>query len=120
MRPNPLMPTRIAILSVSLWLPPVAECRRPAEGHKTNNACAAIAERGSARVQGRGGGHHVIHENDMTAAKCVLRRKTRQKRARNAAESVPWCQPRLCFGMTRARENVRPYGDVPPIRQFTR
>src|SRR5262245_41803660 len=105
MRPKPLIPTRIAIPLLSpCWLPAVAECGRPAECHKTNNACAAIAERGSARVQGGGGRHHVVDDDEVLAAQRILRRCRRGKRARNVAKSVPGCQPRLRFGVTRAHE----------------
>src|SRR5262245_65550616 len=108
MRPKPLIPTRMAIPLLSpWWLPAVAEGGRPAECHKTNNACAAIAERGSARVQGGGGRHHVVHDDEVLAAQCAPRRTRRGKRARNVAESVPRCQPRLRLGMTHAHEDIR-------------
>src|SRR5205085_12249508 len=97
------MPTRIAI-RLSLNLPAVAECGRPSEGQKTNNACTAIAERGSARVQGRGGRHDIIDDDDVGATEHVSSGTGRAKRARNVAETVPWCQPRLRLGVSHARE----------------
>src|SRR4051812_5441765 len=117
--PNPLIPTRKAI-SISSWLPPVAEGGRPAEGHKTNNACTAIAERGSARVQSRRGRDDVVDKHDMGAAERVSRRQRHAKRARNVAEAVPWCQPSLCLGVTRADERVAPHGHVDAGAERTR
>src|SRR5215510_10817065 len=103
MRPKPLIPTRMAIPLLSpCWLPAVAKCRRPAECHKTNNACTAIAERGSARVQGGGGRHHVVHDDKVLAAQRAPCRSRRGKRARNVAESVPRCQPRLRLSVPHA------------------
>src|SRR5262245_59059250 len=107
MRPKPLIPTRMAIPLLSpWWLPAVAECRRPTECHKTNNACTAIAERGSARVQGGGGRHHVVHDDEVLAAQRALRRTRRGKCARNVAESVPGCQPCLRLCVPHAHEEI--------------
>src|SRR4051812_44817971 len=113
MRPKPLMPTRIAIPFLSLWLPPIAQCRRPAEGHKANNACTAFAERGSARVQCGGSRHNIIDDDDVRAAKHAPRCRARGECARNVAESVRWCQPRLCLRVTRPNERIVPHGKQP-------
>ena len=104
MRPKPLMPTRMAIPSL-LWLPPVAKCRRPAEGHKTNNACAAVAERGGARVQGRGGRHDVVDERRRARRAALARRRRRAKRARNVAERSPGVN-RVCVSVWRVRAST--------------
>src|SRR6185437_193770 len=111
--PEPVDPDPYAH-SRLLWLPPVAQRRCPSEGHETNNACTAVAERGRARVQSRSRRHHVVDDDEMGAAERVTGHSRRRERARNVAETVPWCQPRLRLRMAHSGENVRPHGNGPP------
>src|SRR5437588_196095 len=70
-----------------LWSPPVAECGRPAEGHKTENACSPVIQRGGARVESGCRGHDVVHEYEMLAAERSASGDCTE-RARNVAESL--------------------------------
>src|SRR5689334_2601147 len=106
------MPTLIAIPCLS-WLPAVAECGRPSEGHVAHDSSAAGAERGRARIERGGSGDDVVDDDHVRAAKHLLRRVRRAKCARNVAETVPWCQPRLGLGMSHAGKHFVPHRKVP-------
>src|SRR5215212_9948465 len=103
MRPNPLIPTRMAIaVFVSLLSGPVATRGRPSERDVAEDASAGGEQHVGARVEGRGGGDDVVHEYDMGAAKRRARALRRTKRAGNIARPLRGCQPCLRLRRTRA------------------
>jgi hypothetical protein len=53
----------------------------------------------------RGGGHHIVHEDEMKTAQRPTIRE-RAERICNVALSLPRCQPRLCRRCTRSRNVV--------------
>src|SRR5690349_23477160 len=113
------MPTRMAILAFS-WLPPVAKCGRPAKGHVADNSSAAGAERGGASIERGGSSDDVIDDNHVRASEHFLCRIRRAKCARNVAETVPRCQPRLRLGMSHAGKHFVPYRELPSLTQRAR
>src|SRR5437764_1433583 len=84
MRPNPLMPTRIAI-EISLHLAAIAVGGRSCEGHITENARPALVQRRSTRVQRGCGGHDVVDENDVRATQNSTARAGCAEGARNVS-----------------------------------
>ena len=76
-------------------------------------------KRSGARIEGRRGGHHIVHEHEVEATKRFTIYDCAE-RARNVAPSLTRCQLRLRLCRARPREKVRPDRYCPMPRQMAR
>src|SRR3990170_2837807 len=114
-RPNPLMPTLVAMSPELLRLQPVAACAGPAKCHVADYASAARVKHPGALVESRGGGHDVVHQHDVLPADSAARPLDELKRTCNVAHSLLGCQLRLRTSRARPHDDVRPDGNFPTL-----
>src|SRR5688500_7909299 len=87
-RPNPLMPTRIAMtVRTPVELAAVATGGRPAEGYEAHDARAAVQQRRCTLGQRGSRRHHIVDEHHVRTAKPRACGGNRTKCADNVAAS---------------------------------